>query len=78
MPDWADENPYYLLLVSPKRERHVEIDLGERGWQRTYKKWMRAPGWFERFQYENLTKGACVIHTGGKYDSHLLVPRIPA
>ena len=37
----------------------------------------RGPDWWERWRYESLTGGAAIIHTGGKYDSHLLVPRIP-
>jgi predicted acyl esterase len=40
-------------------------------------RWMREPGWFEPFRYENFTQGSCIIHTGGKYDSHLLIPNIP-
>ena len=38
---------------------------------------MRVPGWFEGFKYETLGRGTCIIHTGGKYDSPLLIPRIP-
>lgn len=41
-------------------------------------RFMRAPGWRETFRYETLGRGTCVIHSGGKYDSHLLVPMIPA
>jgi predicted acyl esterase len=37
----------------------------------------RGPDWWEGFQYQELGKGSTVIHTGGKYDSHLLVPSIP-
>lgn len=37
----------------------------------------RGPEWWEKFRYESLSRGTCIIHTGGKYDSHLLVPRIP-
>lgn len=37
----------------------------------------RGPDWWEGFTYDSLTRGTCIIHTGGKYDSHLLVPRIP-
>jgi len=34
-------------------------------------------GWFEPFAWETNNKGNHVIHTGGKYDSYLLVPFIP-
>jgi predicted acyl esterase len=37
----------------------------------------REPGWFEPFLYNTNNKGEHIIHTGGKYDSHLLVPVIP-
>jgi predicted acyl esterase len=37
----------------------------------------RGADWWEGFKYEELGKGDTVIHTGGKYDSHLLVPSIP-
>jgi predicted acyl esterase len=37
----------------------------------------RGPDWWESFRYESLDRGTCIIHTGGRYDSHLLVPRIP-
>jgi uncharacterized protein len=37
----------------------------------------RGPDWWESFHYETLGRGTCVIHTGGKYDAHLLVPKIP-
>ena len=33
--------------------------------------------WFEPFAWETDNKGNHVIHTGGKYDSYLLVPFIP-
>ena len=33
--------------------------------------------WFEPFKYDTNNKGNHIIHTGGKYDSHLLVPVIP-
>jgi hypothetical protein len=33
--------------------------------------------WFEPFDWATVNKGNVVIHTGGKYDSHLLVPYIP-
>lgn len=39
--------------------------------------YVRKPGWFEPFQWETRNAGKHVIHTGGKYDSHLLVPEIP-
>jgi len=37
----------------------------------------RGSDWWEGFEYESLGHGTCIIHTGGKYDPHLLVPRIP-
>jgi len=33
--------------------------------------------WFEPFAWDTINKGNHVIHTGGKYDSYLLVPFIP-
>ncbi|MCL2492804.1 MAG: hypothetical protein FWF33_02030, partial [Clostridiales bacterium] len=33
--------------------------------------------WFEPFAWETNNQGNHVIHTGGKYDSYLLVPFIP-
>jgi uncharacterized protein len=38
---------------------------------------LREPGWFEPFRYDLRNRGEHIIHTGGKYDSHLLVPVIP-
>ncbi len=37
----------------------------------------REPGWFEPFEYAVCNEGDHIIHTGGKYDSHLLIPVIP-
>ena len=34
-------------------------------------------GWFEPFSWELNNKGSHVIHSGGKYDSHLQIPVIP-
>jgi len=34
-------------------------------------------GWFEPFSWETNNKGNHIIHTGGKYDSHLQIPVIP-
>jgi predicted acyl esterase len=34
-------------------------------------------GWFEPLTWETDNKGTHVIHTGGRYDSHLLIPYIP-
>jgi len=39
--------------------------------------YIRDPGWFEPFAWETRNQGKHMIHTGGKYDSHLLVPVIP-
>jgi len=33
--------------------------------------------WFEPFAWETNNKGNHVIHTGGRYDSYLLIPVIP-
>jgi predicted acyl esterase len=40
--------------------------------------YVRDPGWFEPFAWDIRNKGTHIIHTGGRYDSHLLVPFIPA
>ena len=37
----------------------------------------RETGWFEPFRWDTVNQGEHVIHTGGRYDSHLLVPFIP-
>ncbi|WP_273735299.1 CocE/NonD family hydrolase [Mycolicibacterium septicum] len=37
----------------------------------------RDPAWFLPFAWELRNRGEHVIHAGGKYDSHLLVPVIP-
>ena len=34
-------------------------------------------GWFEPFAWDLRNRGSHVIHTGGNYDSHLLVPVVP-
>jgi hypothetical protein len=39
--------------------------------------YIRKPGWFEPFAWETRNRGEHIVHTGGKYDSHLLVPAIP-
>ncbi len=39
--------------------------------------YVRHEGWFEPFKWDLRNKGKHIIHTGGKYDSHLLVPVIP-
>jgi uncharacterized protein len=33
--------------------------------------------WFEPFDWNTINQGTHVIHTGGKYDSYLLVPYVP-
>ena len=40
-------------------------------------RYLREPGWYEPFYWDLRNKGQHIIHTGGKYDSHLLVPVIP-
>lgn len=37
----------------------------------------RQPAWFLPFSWETRNQGKHIIHTGGRYDSHLLVPVIP-
>lgn len=39
--------------------------------------YIRREGWFEPFAWDLRNRGDHIIHTGGKYDSHLLVPVIP-
>lgn len=39
--------------------------------------YVREPGWFERFAWDLRNRGEHVIHTGGRYESFLLVPVIP-
>jgi predicted acyl esterase len=39
--------------------------------------YVRGP-WFEPFRWDILNAGTHVIHTGGQFDSHLLLPVIPA
>lgn len=35
-------------------------------------------GWFEPFAWDTNNEGAHIVHTGGKYDSYLQIPVIPA
>jgi predicted acyl esterase len=39
--------------------------------------YVRDPGWFEPFKWDLRNRGAHIIHAGGEFDSHLLVPKIP-
>ena len=41
-------------------------------------RYLREPGWYEPFHWDLRNKGFHIIHTGGKYDSHLLLPVIPS
>lgn len=42
MHGWADDHPYYLLIVArDEAGGFQEIDLGERGWLTKYAEWMR-------------------------------------
>ncbi len=73
-------------LLKPKEIVPVEIEI----WP-TSKFWhmgqqlrvvvsghyVRQEGWFESFEWDLRNRGDHIIHTGGKYDSHLLVPVIP-
>lgn len=43
---WADDNPYFLLIVSTEDDKNVQIDLGRPGWAKTHKRWMRKPAWW--------------------------------
>ncbi|MFS8036674.1 CocE/NonD family hydrolase [Xanthobacter sp. AM11] len=38
--------------------------------------YLREPGWFEPFAWDLRNTGNHVIHTGGEYDSYLLIPEI--
>jgi predicted acyl esterase len=40
--------------------------------------YIREPGWFEPFKWDVRNQGNHIIHTGGKYDSYLLIPKIPS
>jgi predicted acyl esterase len=40
--------------------------------------YVRDPNWFEPFRWDVHNEGLHVIHTGGRFDSHLLIPVIPA
>lgn len=40
--------------------------------------YVREPGWIEPFAWDTRNRGEHVIHTGGDFDSHLLVPTIPS
>ena len=50
--EWADDNPYFLLLVrtEPKEDGsqdHLLLDVGETGWATTYADWLRRPAeWY--------------------------------
>ena len=75
-----------LQLLRPKEIVPVEIGIvptsfvwyaGQQLRVLVAGRFMRAPGWFEPFKYEVTNRGDHIIHTGGKYDSHLLVPKIP-
>jgi uncharacterized protein len=37
----------------------------------------RDPRWFEPFRWHHRNKGTHVVHAGGEYDSHLLLPVVP-
>jgi hypothetical protein len=39
--------------------------------------YVREPGWFEHFAWDLRNHGQHIIHTGGRYESFLLVPVIP-
>lgn len=46
MRQWVDDNPYYLLIRLDDH-RMAEIDLGETGWAKRFKSFLRAPGqWY--------------------------------
>ena len=42
---WADDNPYFLLIVAADT-KHLQIDLGKKGWSKTHARWMRKSGWW--------------------------------
>lgn len=73
-------------LLKPKEIVPVEVEiwpssmLWHKGQQLCVEisgHYIQEPGWFESFDWETRNRGDHVIHTGGKYDSHLLVPVIP-
>lgn len=62
----------------------VEIFPVSRIWHKGEKLQLRVAGhyirdpWFEPFTWELCNKGEHVVYTGGKYDSYLQIPVIPA
>lgn len=40
--------------------------------------YVRDPNWFESFRWDTVNRGTHRLHTGGRFDSHLLVPCVPA
>ena len=82
--------PYHthrnLQLLKPKEIVPVEIEIWPTSmmWHKGQQlrvvvsgHYFREPGWFEPFSWETCNRGKHIIHTGGKYDSHLLIPVIP-
>lgn len=43
---WLGPTPYFLV-IAPRSDKPVQIDLDERGWLGTYRAYLRAPGlWY--------------------------------
>lgn len=67
---WADENPYFLLIVKDddgegEERPHARIDLGETGWSQTYADWMRVPGfWYLCHKYSEQIALALRVNDG--------------
>jgi len=68
MVEWAQENPFYLLIVDS--ESNVEIDLDEPNWMSKYrdlagKDWLRIPSkWYLCLRSDKTVKLAMVVHEG--------------
>ena len=70
MRTWADENPYFLLIVrdasNPQTgmREHAEIDLGQSGWSETYADWMRGDSLWYLCHKEGQVKLAMIVADG--------------
>ncbi|HXJ16701.1 MAG TPA: CocE/NonD family hydrolase [Candidatus Polarisedimenticolia bacterium] len=81
-PVYPFRNPQ---MLKPGEIVPVEIEIWptSRMWHRGEQLRVEVSGhyeredWFEPFAWQTRNKGQHVIHSGGKYDSHLLVPYVP-
>lgn len=86
----SDYQPFYTYsreqLLKPKEIVPVDIEIWPTSliWHTgqglrvvVSGHYIREPGWFEPFAWDLRNKGNHIIHTGGKYDSHLLIPVVP-